>query len=183
MNDSVDVDALEQWRQKYSGYYGGAGPKLDDALTALRQQQAELRIAKVLTEGAYNDGEAAITRVSKLELDLKCLEESTVDKKAYEQKVAEIARLRTQNKDGHETIDACVAALSSITCTELLEDAHAIAQATLDVAYDEEAIWPHQDEIAQLRAALARLIEVVETCEEHSYSDALEAGRKALEEK
>ena len=35
-------------------------------------------------------------------------------------------------------------------------------------------------EIARLRAALARLIEVVETCEEHSYSDALEAGRKAL---
>ena len=45
-------------------------------------------------ETAMDDGERAISAVLKLELDLKCLEDSTVDAKAFEQLKAENAALR-----------------------------------------------------------------------------------------
>ncbi len=50
-----------------------------------------------------------------------------------------------------------------------------------DTRYYEDVLEEREAEIAGLRAALTRLVEVVETCEEYSYSSALESSRKALE--
>ncbi len=47
----------------------------------------------------------------------------------------------------------------------------------------DKALDEFNAENMRLRAALTRLVFVVETCEEHSYHAALEAGNKALEEK
>ncbi len=53
----------------------------------------------------------------------------------------------------------------------------------LRISYDsfEDRCQMLQAELARLRAALARLVFVVETCEEYSYHKALEDSHKALE--
>ena len=50
---------------------------MDDTLAALREQT-------LLARSAEDDCQRAITRADSLALDLKCLQESTVDKKAHE---------------------------------------------------------------------------------------------------
>lgn len=85
----VALCSCESLSTEISGHvYGCQAGILCDWLSysrALRQLEARLKEADALTQSAYQDGEAAIRRVQKLELDLRCLEESTVDKKAFEQ--------------------------------------------------------------------------------------------------
>lgn len=56
--------------------------------------EAERDDAVKLMQTAYDDGERAIAEVTKLRLDLECLEQSTVDSKAYDALVAELEDLR-----------------------------------------------------------------------------------------
>lgn len=54
-------------------------------MTDLNKLEPTLEEARSLAKSASDDAERAIVKANKLELDLKCLEESTVDKKAYQQ--------------------------------------------------------------------------------------------------
>jgi len=47
-------------------------------------------VANELAKASSNDAERAIQRATKAEYDLKCLQESTVDKKAYERLRADL---------------------------------------------------------------------------------------------
>ena len=62
-----------------------------DTIEALRRRIGEL---EALTTSAYRDGERAIERARKLEHDLRCLLESTVDRKAWEQAQRKIGALQ-----------------------------------------------------------------------------------------
>jgi len=65
-----------------------------DYAPRLETLEAENAALRSQFETAMDDGERAISTVLKLELDLKCLEDSTVDAKAFEQLKAENAALR-----------------------------------------------------------------------------------------
>ncbi len=72
----------------------GNRPQLAEALDIAVSALTALRESEALKDAAYDDSERAIVRAEKLALDLKCLEESTVDAGAFNQLKEENARLR-----------------------------------------------------------------------------------------
>jgi len=107
---TVDVDALikRKWlsHPDVQEYMTWLESELRAMQRAAKVRRSELRTlttkleqAEALMRTAYDDGEAAITRVGELELSLKCLEESTVDSKAYAAQTQRITELEAENEE------------------------------------------------------------------------------------
>ena len=81
---AVERDAADEIARRFR--------RAADTIEALRRRIGEL---EALTTSAYRDGERAIERAGKLEHDLRYLQESTVDRKAWEQARERLAKLKT----------------------------------------------------------------------------------------
>lgn len=97
MTTRPDLGAIERalQREDYSAEQN-AYRDLHHLLTYCRELEEKKRQAEALAAGAYQDGERAIERVGKLEHDLRCLEESTVDRKAFDQMQKEKKRFQEE---------------------------------------------------------------------------------------
>lgn len=105
-----DYEQLKE-RLQEAGKTGRANPACGEAIEAIEALERELAQTKRLEESAGNDAERAIQRAQKAETDLKCLEESTVDQKAFEQVCGQLAEVRARGERKDKALDKAQAAV------------------------------------------------------------------------